>query len=95
VTIEYDVDLESCIGTMVIHLTPHTPDRDHANLTESNLKTLHSLPIHHSHYSHDGHVSQARSHRSGGSSHGSPAAGAISDLHGDADLKEIITKLPL
>ena len=94
VTIEYDVDLESCIGTMVIHLTPHTPDRDHANLTESNLKTLHSLPIHHSHYSHDGHVSQARSHRSG-SSHGSPAAGAISDLHSDADLKEIITKLPL
>ena len=121
VTIEHDAVLESWIGTMVIHLTPHTPDRDHANLTESNLKTLHSLPIQHSHAGHGyglhglqvvqslrpqspssrsqtSHRS-ARSHRSGGSPHGSPAAGAISDLHSDGDrgddLKEIITKLPL
>ena len=119
VTIEHDAVLESWIGTMVIHLTPQTPDRDHANLTESNLKTLHSLPIQHSHAVHGLHGLQvvqslrpqspssrsqtshrsARSHRSGGSPHGSPAAGAISDLHSDGDrgddLKEIITKLPL
>eukprot|EP00435_Cladocopium_sp_Y103_P022312 s1390_g5.t1 len=47
VTIEHDVVLESWIGTMVIHLTPCTP-QDHANLTESNLQTLHSLAIQHS-----------------------------------------------
>ena len=107
VTIEHNVILDSWIGTMVIHPIPHTPHRDHANLTESNLEAVHSLPnlpAHHScdSHGHVGHSSRrtsrrsARSQHSGGSSpHGSPfAAGAICDLH-SADLKEIITKLPL
>ena len=43
VSIEHDQLLESYVGSMVIHLEAPHAHRDHANLTESNLQTLHSL----------------------------------------------------